>query len=96
MKTLAAVSRATVAIGALLFGGLVMERLWGWHVAETFGIHRLSYGEALGLEVLASYVTYRFRDTREWTLEDWTYFTLSAFEAAGWALLIGWLIQVWA
>lgn len=86
--------RWLLGIGELFFSALVLQLLWRWHVAETFAIPRLSYGEAFGLTLVLTYATYRYRDTRAWKAEDWGDFIANGWSALVFVLGVGALVEV--
>jgi len=48
-----------VTIGAFALRGWVFMQLWLWFVVETFDLPRLNFGEAMGLSLVAAFLTYQ-------------------------------------
>jgi hypothetical protein len=42
-----------------ILGGYVVQRLWGWYIVGTFGLPGLTLGQAIGLDLLVSYLTFK-------------------------------------
>lgn len=50
-------------LGSLL-GGVVLQDLWGWFVTP-FGLPQLGLAHAIGINVIAGFLTYRYVPSKE-------------------------------
>ena len=50
-----------IVLGTIL-NGWALVLLWGWFVVVPFGLPALSFGQALGLSSLVSFMTYQYID----------------------------------
>lgn len=50
-------------LGTLL-GGVVLQDLWGWFIVP-FGLPELSLAHAVGINVIAGFLTYRYVPSKE-------------------------------
>ena len=51
-----------VLILGTIFNGWALMLLWGWFVVIPFGLPALSLGQALGLSMVVSFMTYQYID----------------------------------
>jgi phosphate/sulfate permease len=49
---------AGLALSAII-NGWVLSILWGWFITPVFGIPAISVGQAIGLAMVVSYLTYQ-------------------------------------
>lgn len=84
------VAFVVLCIPALLLNGWAFMVLWEWFVVPTANLRALSFGEALGMSLVVSYVTSGSPSFREKT-------TAEAFKSLAWifakpliSLGVGW------
>ncbi len=53
-----------IVVPATIIGGFILQKLWEWWVADTFGIKELTLVEAMGLSTLRSYYTFKGETTK--------------------------------
>lgn len=58
-----AVAGILIVLGSLL-GGVVLQDLWGWFVTP-FGLPQLGLAHAIGINVIAGFLTYRYVPSKE-------------------------------
>lgn len=82
-----------LAVPTMLLNGVVLCNLWAWFITSTFGLPVLSIPQALGIDVLITYVVATsYKPIKKETLEE---FVSRCFYPIGFALttwLIGWII----
>lgn len=86
-----------IAIGAI-WNGYALTILWGWFVVPTFGAPMLALAPAIGLAMVASYLTHQYtpKVAREGSTWEQIGHALShtAMKPAI-ALLVGWVVKQW-
>ena len=60
MKTLSSFGRLFVSIGNIFLCGFVIVMLWSWFITPTFGLVKLNMPQALGLDLVVTFFTFRF------------------------------------
>ena len=85
------------AFGAI-FNGYVLSVLWGWFVVPTFGAHSLGIVPAIGISMVASYLTHQPRHASK---KEEQSFSDTIIEGIGmavlepsFALLFGWIVHL--
>jgi len=77
--------------GLALLNGWVLSVLWGWFVVPTFGLPSLSVVEAIGIALIAAFLTHQYHSVpKEKTRE----YYLILFFSPLIALFIGWLVHL--
>lgn len=76
----------------IVLNGYVLSVLWGWFAVPVFGLPALSIPQALGVQVLASFlVKHPQKDIEDKDrVERLMLYTMRAF---GW-LFVGWIVQM--
>lgn len=78
-------------VSAILFRGWVLVQLWAWFVTPTFNTVVLTFGQALGISLIVSFLTYQHVPVYKGLSYDMWRVFLSPFIQAGVALAAGWL-----
>lgn len=52
-------STIAIIVYSTVMNGWALSKLWSWFVVETFGLPILSIPEAIGLAMIASYLTHQ-------------------------------------
>ena len=86
-----------IALGAI-WNGYALTVLWGWFVVPTFGAPMLALAPAIGLAMVASYLTHQYmpkvaREGDTWD-QIWHAVGHTAMKPAL-ALAIGWVVKQW-
>lgn len=79
---------ALMLIGAIL-NGFVLCKLWIWFIVPTFGLPTLTIPVALGISLMASYLTSR-PDTNQDDKTDWGMLLAMSLIYPLLVLLFGW------
>jgi hypothetical protein len=71
--TMAVVGLLTVSLGLLgvsvLFNGFALSVLWGWFISSVFGLPVLTVGQAIGVSMVVSFLTWQYKSDegkKEW------------------------------
>ena len=79
-----------------IINGFVITKLWLWFVVPTFEVNPLRVVEAIGLMFLINYIKAK-RDNEADKDKFWGQFAINIifiFLMAGFALLSGWIVQM--
>lgn len=97
-----AIFGALVSIPALLaistiLNGWVLVYLWLWFISPVFGLAELTLGQAIGLSMVVSFLSYQYIESQKSKDSDlfeslFTAFFISIFRPAL-VFSFGWLIQ---
>ncbi len=80
-----------IAIAAV-WSGLVLSILWGWFAVPTFGLPPLSIPAAIGVSMIASYLTYQYGLKAE-DDKDATKALMNVALRPLVALMVGWVVH---
>lgn len=88
-----------VALGAM-WAGYVLMILWGWFVVPTFALPPLALAPAIGLALVAGYLTHQYtpkaakpEDDGKW--DETVRATAHMLLRPASTLLIGWVVKQW-
>ncbi len=86
-----------LVVYASILNGLALTKLWSWFIVKTFELPPLSIPEAIGLSTVVAYLTHQLDDKKN---EDEYWQTLTKGFAVAtaksiFALLFGWVVQLW-
>ena len=88
---------AFVALNAV-FSGWAFAILWGWFAVPIFGLPPLTIAAAIGVSLLAGYLTHQYRPEKTEPGQHWKRFA----EIIGYAILkpllclaVGWVVKQW-
>lgn len=56
---------ALIGLVGSVLNGIVLSILWGWFIVPTFGIPQLGIPQAIGICLIASYLTHQFTYQKE-------------------------------
>jgi putative Mn2+ efflux pump MntP len=65
MIAVIAVTSATIGVLAAVMSGWVITYLWQWFVMPVFDIRSISIVEAIGISMIASFLTYQYQASRQ-------------------------------
>ena len=87
------------ALGAI-WSGYVLTILWAWFVVPTFGLPALAIAPAIGLSVVAGYLTHQYipkaaKPAGEGKWEETGRVVASMVFKPAFALLVGWIAKQW-
>jgi hypothetical protein len=80
---------------SMVLYGVVISYLWAWFVVVPFGIKALTLGQAIGLGMLVSFITYHDVDVKAPERSPWASVGRAlglAFVRPGFVLLFGYVI----
>lgn len=87
------------AVGAI-WSGYVLTLLWAWFVVPTFGLPPLALAPAIGLAVVAGYLTHQYTPKAappagdgKWDETGRAIGSMALRPAL--ALLVGWIVKQW-
>lgn len=83
----------TLVIGPI-WHGYALSIVWGWFVAPTFGIARLSIPAAIGLSAIVGFLAKSDTDDKP-TEEQWKAAALRTFVKPAVILLFCWIVRHW-
>lgn len=98
LETTIVIAMLGLAALSTIWNGYVLTILWGWFVAPTFALPPLDLAAAIGLTVVAQYLTHQYmpkaakpEDDGKWdeTLRATLYMLLHPAVA----LLVGWVVK---
>jgi len=84
-------------VGGIIFDGYVVATLWGWFMATTFGLPRLTLAPAIGVSLLVGRLTFQHpldvteKDRSYWGRLGRTITLIYAPPAV--TLLLGWAVH---
>ena len=82
-----------IAISTLI-NGWVLSILWGWFIVPVFGVQAITLGQAIGLSMVVSFLTYQYIDAKKDENNGaWTAVAVAIFRPL-FALFFGWLIHI--
>ena len=82
-----------VTAGLALWDGFVLMKLWAWFIVPLFHLPALTIAAAIGLGLIASFLTHQMRpDNEENPLAAMANIFGYGFVNAGMCLLIGWVV----
>jgi membrane protein implicated in regulation of membrane protease activity len=95
--TVLAATMGLLALGAI-WSGYVLTILWAWFIVPTFGLPPLALAPAIGLAVVASYLTHQYmpkvtKEGDKWDQMGHAFGHMALKPAM--ALLIGWITKQW-
>lgn len=86
----------TVLVCGILARGYALCVLWEWFVVPLFGLPSLTIAYALGLALILSFVLpSRYKKDDRPAKEQFVEQALVIFVQPAFALLFGWIIQLW-
>lgn len=56
---------AGIKAAGAIWGGIVLKALWAWFVVPTFGLPDLSLRVAIGVGLVASFLTHQYVPTKD-------------------------------
>lgn len=80
------VSLAIVIFG-VVYGGWVLCLLWAWFIVPVFGMPALTVAHAVGLKLVAGYLTASFSEKETQTMPFWKQLAKSLGMKIAWGLL---------
>lgn len=84
---------------ASVWGGFVLVQLWQWFIVPTFELPVLQLWQAIGLDLIVSFMTHQYADFEEKKREPWEKLLIlvarTLFNPLLY-LLIGWLVLQFA
>jgi len=81
----------------IIWSGFVLTNLWAWFIVPSFGVPALSIPAAVGLTIIASYLTHKsgiIEDGKGMTEKIITSTTHMALKPAL-SLALGWVVAQW-
>lgn len=87
---MAALGYIAAIVFSTVLNGFVLTVLWGWFVIRVFGVRAISIPEALGLAMVASFLTHQYHEDKRSLGEILAY----AFISGVLSLALGWVIQL--
>lgn len=76
----------TGVLGTVL-NGWVLTLLWQWFIVPTFGLAPLALVPAIGVSLVAHYITNQFRDVQEVERSPWGKFGVALLHSFGYPLI---------
>ena len=86
---------AAVTAALCIWEGFVFVKLWAWFIIPTFGMAPLTIPMAIGLCLVAAFLTHQMRQTQkgEEPIEEAAKVFGYGFFNAGLILFIGWIVH---
>jgi hypothetical protein len=86
----------TMVVGSII-KGLALSVLWGWFMVPIFDLPELAIAPAIGLALIASYLTHQHDHAKDEDEESFGTSVLRSFLYSIlmplWMLLIGWIVH---
>ena len=81
---------------AVIINAFILMKLWGWFIASTFSLDRLTLVQAIGLALIVNFLLAKYdpKAKKENTMEQWMKRFTFIIIYASITLLIGWFVSL--
>lgn len=80
-----------IPVAEAIWSGIVLKTLWAWFAVPTFGLPDLSLPVAIGVGLVASFLTHQYVPTKD---EDLPKAIVHGFLYPLIALVMGWVVHL--